>query len=83
MTPLDWTVRAACDGMDTNLFYPLGGGQPESPEPVAACLRCLVVHECREFALTSRQSGYWGGMTEVDRASEHRRRLRQALKEAS
>jgi WhiB family redox-sensing transcriptional regulator len=78
--PLEWTRLAGCEGMETSLFYPLGKGAPDSPEPVAACARCPVRRECLEYALESRQSGYWGGMSEDKRDAERRRRQRRALR---
>lgn len=80
MSSRNWMSDGACHGIDTNLFYPLGSGEPDSPEPEAACLRCPVRYECGEYALETRQAGYWGGMTEDERDAERHRRQRRALR---
>lgn len=68
--------------MDPNLFYPKpptmlakGPGKPPrgesiSPEAVAACERCPfdIKEKCAEWAVAHEGSGYWGGMTERERA---------------
>lgn len=63
-----WPDRAACRGEDTELWFPLGGGDPD-PYAKATCAVCPVRPECLEFALTleSVPAGIWGGMTERER----------------
>lgn len=34
------------------------------------CMRCPVLQECREWAITHENYGFWGGMTATERASE-------------
>lgn len=66
MKSLDWMDRAACIGMDTELFFPDPGGNPNPA--LAVCRRCPVTVECLEFGqkLARRwggQAGVFGGMT--------------------
>jgi WhiB family redox-sensing transcriptional regulator len=83
MSSRDWMADAACHGTEPDLFFPLGTGEPDSPEVVAACRRCSVRRECGEYAIETRQAGYWGGMSEDERAGERRRRQRRALRDGA
>lgn len=68
-----WVGRAACRGLDPELFHP---GPGESPAPArAVCGTCPVRVECGQWALFHRvqHHGIWGGLTERDR-----RRIRRA-----
>ena len=68
-----WKARAACRGLDPELFFP---GQGESPAAAkAVCATCSVRTQCATAATFDRaeRHGVWGGLTERDR-----RRLRQA-----
>ena len=76
-----WRRRAACQGVETHLFFPVGEG-PAAMEQVAAakavCGSCPVQAPCLEFALaTNQQAGIWGGATEEERRTIRRRRRRQ------
>lgn len=65
--PPSWMTLAACDGMDTEKFFPEFDFMLE-PAIVAACLRCKVRDDCLAWALeTDQEYGYWGGMTEEQR----------------
>lgn len=68
-----WTQRAACRGIDPNLFHPERG---EATAPAkAVCARCPVRHDCLVYALaTIQQHGIWGGLSERER-----RPLRSAI----
>ena len=61
-----WRERAACRGMDLDLFYPERG---ESAGPARqVCARCAVRQPCLEYALSNRITyGIWGGLTERER----------------
>jgi WhiB family transcriptional regulator, redox-sensing transcriptional regulator len=67
----DWRVDAACFGMDTLIFFPLGEGEASERNAElakTACSRCNVSEECLEFALlTTQNDGIWGGYTEDER----------------
>ncbi len=77
-----WNKRAACKGMDTNVFYPDPDTPDEEAEAAVAkaiCASCSVREACLEYALAKREKeGIWGGMTERER----RRILRQRRKSA-
>ena len=80
-----WRDRAACAGMDTELFFGeegessglLGGLTGGSAvmggeSALDVCGRCPVVGECLEYAVETNQPyGIWGG-----RSEPQRRRLR-------
>jgi WhiB family redox-sensing transcriptional regulator len=83
---LSWRGEAACKGMDTRLFFPVGRSG-EAPDTVAeakrVCVACPVRASCLAFALTTNQQfGIWGGCDEDDllglrreRRAQRRRRL--------
>jgi WhiB family redox-sensing transcriptional regulator len=63
--------QAACEGRDTELFFPEGEG-PDALMQVALakwiCARCPVRRPCLEFAFsTGQRYGIWGGMTAQER----------------
>ena len=72
-----WRNRAACRGIDPDLFFPV---TDEEAEPAKAiCDACPVREACLEFALAARErEGVWGGATERER----RRIVRQRRKTA-
>ena len=72
-----WRGRAACRGVDPDIFYPVSD---EDAEPAKAiCRACPVREACLEYALGERErDGVWGGATERER----RRMLRQRRKTA-
>lgn len=61
-----WVDRAACRGMDVELFViPRPGARP-APEAVAACERCTVADAC--LAATHRDDSLFrAGMTRTTR----------------
>lgn len=77
----DWRHDAECRRADRNvdpdLFHPAGTTGPyvgQIKEAKAICRSCPVITECGDWALAHRQeSGIWGGMTEQERISHHRR----------
>ena len=56
-----WRLRAACAGVDPEVFLPDRGAPQE--EPLSYCRRCPVRCECLEAALGLGQQafGVWGG----------------------
>ncbi len=67
----DWRELAACKGR-TDLFFPPKAERPQARERREAkaellCTTCLVAAECRSFARSNREYGYWGGESEEDR----------------
>ena len=74
---LSWRQRAACRGVDPDIFYPVS--DDDAGEAKAVCARCPVREPCLEYALVNRErDGVWGGATERER----RRILRQRRKSA-
>lgn len=63
-----WTNRAACKGMDPDLFFPQQGGPVK--EALAVCATCPVIEPCK-VAGAKELFGIWGGMT-----VEQRRKVR-------
>jgi WhiB family redox-sensing transcriptional regulator len=66
MTRPEWQTDAACRGMDSELFYP---GQGEDPNPAKAiCRLCDVQASCLAYALNRPERfGVWGGLTVRER----------------
>ena len=72
-----WRQRAACRGVNPDVFYP---ASDEDAEPAKViCNACPVRQACVEHALATRErDGIWGGVTERER----RRIIRQRRKSA-
>lgn len=69
----DWIRRAACGGMDADVFYPVASGPDAFGEAERVCRDCPVRAMCLEYALDNdEQYGMWGGMD-----PEERRRLKR------
>jgi WhiB family redox-sensing transcriptional regulator len=72
-----WRQRAACRGVDADIFYPVSDDGSE--EAKAVCASCSVRQACLEYSLAARErEGVWGGLTERER----RRIVRQHRKSA-
>lgn len=74
-----WRKRAACRGIDVEIFYPATDEDDDAEPAKAVCAECPVRQACLEHALAHRErEGVWGGATERER----RRILRQRRKSA-
>jgi WhiB family redox-sensing transcriptional regulator len=74
---LAWRQKAACRGVDPDIFYPVS--EEEAEEARAICRACPVLESCLEWALTNRErDGVWGGATERERRRIIRQRRRSA-----
>lgn len=74
-----WRKRAACRGIDVEIFYPATDEDEDAEAAKAVCAECPVRQACLEHALAHRErEGVWGGATERER----RRILRQRRKSA-
>ena len=74
---LSWRQRAACRGVDPDIFYPVSDDDAGAAK--AICAQCPVREACLEYALVNRErDGVWGGATERER----RRIVRQRRKSA-
>lgn len=75
-TPV-WRQRAACRGVDPDIFYPVS--EEDAEEARAICRSCAVMESCLEWALANRErDGVWGGATERERRRIIRQRRRSA-----
>lgn len=74
-----WRKRAACRGIDVEIFFPESDDEADVEAAKAVCEVCPVRQTCLEHALAFRErEGVWGGATERER----RRILRQRRKSA-
>jgi len=74
-----WRSKAACQGLDPEIFYPLSEDETDAADAQAVCAQCTVREACLEFALTVREKdGVWGGATERERRRIIRQRRRTA-----
>jgi WhiB family redox-sensing transcriptional regulator len=74
---LAWRQRAACRGVEPDIFYPIS--EEEAEEAKAICAGCTVNEACLEYALANRErDGVWGGATERERRRYIRQRRRTA-----
>jgi len=74
---LSWRNRAACRGVDPDIFFPVS--EEDAVQSKAICAECPVREACLEYALATRErDGVWGGATERER----RRMIRQRRKTA-
>jgi WhiB family redox-sensing transcriptional regulator len=64
-----WIGRAACKGMDINLFFPEEGASV-SAEAREACAKCPVVEQCLDWAIKHEQHGFFGAMSPQQRQRE-------------
>ena len=69
--PGEWTDQAVCKGK-THLFFPPRAERPQARARREArakqlCGNCPVAAECREFARTNHEYGFWGGESEEER----------------
>lgn len=78
-----WFERAACDGMDTEIFFPSFSSDLPAKR---VCARCPVIEECR--AATDRMErgvvthheihGIFGGENPTERAARRKREKEEA-----
>ncbi len=81
LTSMEWMDRAACIGMDPQMFFPPGEvkGAGVYRQARSVCYDCPVINDCLEYALREfpRQDddhGMWGGTTPRERRRIHRTR---------
>jgi len=59
----EWMERAACIGIDPELWFPNDANSPEAQEAKQICARCNVRGQCVQFAAqTNTKDGIWGGV---------------------
>ena len=77
---LGWQERGACQSADATVFFAPDSERIREREKREAaakrvCAECPVRQQCLEHALSvPEQFGIWGGLTEVERQEEARRR---------
>lgn len=77
-----WKAKAACRGMDPELFYPERGDWVAVENARAICATCNVTAECLDYALGMAEGlGIWGGYSERQRRQMKRKRAREARAE--
>lgn len=65
----------ACEGMDTNFFYPVGEANEDNkfardnvyPTLRKICANCDVLDKCRDWGIKHEDWGFWGGMSMYER----------------
>jgi WhiB family redox-sensing transcriptional regulator len=74
-----WQQEAACDGMDSQVFFPdVYGPAAKADAPAwrrgkAVCARCGVRDECLAMAFREDiKDGLWGGLTPAERSKIRR-----------
>jgi WhiB family transcriptional regulator, redox-sensing transcriptional regulator len=61
-----WQERAACRGIDPNVFFPTAEKDEYTAKNI--CGACAVRSCCLEYALANREDhGIWGGLNEKER----------------
>lgn len=55
-----WMGKAACRGMDTNIFFPERGDNKTVEIAKAICSKCPVSDECYQYGEREKM-GIWGG----------------------
>lgn len=72
-----WRSKGACQGLDTEIFYP--DNEDDCEAAISICKTCQVRIACLNYALDSREKqGVWGGAS----ARERRRLLRLGMRTA-
>lgn len=56
----EWVKRAACRGMDTNIWFPEKGETTNANIAMAICSTCPVRQQCGEYGAYEKH-GIWGG----------------------
>lgn len=76
---LDWRDRAACRGVDPELFFPHRGENDALAAAKAICAECRVRDDCLEEAMADRTlMGVWGGLSERQRRTLRTKRRKAA-----
>jgi WhiB family redox-sensing transcriptional regulator len=69
-----WQLQAACQGMDSSLFFhPANERNTDRENRISVakqiCRRCPATADCLDHALRAREPyGIWGGLSEDERA---------------
>lgn len=66
----EWREQAACAGMDTEIFFPVGTGAAAARQTAQArsiCRSCPVMQRCADEATVCGYEGIWGGLDDAER----------------
>lgn len=76
-----WMERAACRGLDPDMFFPSNGGP--NPDALKVCAACEVRHRCLVYAVEAAETlGTWGGTCQEERTRIIDRRSRKGPRSA-
>jgi WhiB family redox-sensing transcriptional regulator len=71
---VEWQ-RAACLGLETNLFYEHRTGLLEQGLTIhhlrRICVSCPIQRDCLQIAVSHEPFGFWGGLSEDERRHIH------------
>lgn len=70
------TTDAACQNMDTDIFFPEGRNSTEI-QAKTVCASCPIIDSCLTWAVDMREEGVWGGSTTKERKHLRTPRSRQ------
>jgi len=74
--PIGWMDKAACNGMDTEIFFPETGDNRQFTRIKKICGSCEVQTTCLDYAVRQNLTdGWFGGMSPENR-SQYARRFR-------
>ena len=77
-----WMDRAACRGLDVEVFY--STDEADNRAAIRICRQCPVRGECFAAAMTGREAfGVWGGTLESQRRRVFRREQREGRRTAA
>ena len=76
-TETGWRESAACNGVDSDVFFPASDDESASAKAKEICESCPVREACLSYSLTTNQSaGVWGGLD-----ANERRRMRRRIRD--
>jgi hypothetical protein len=71
----EWKETPACQGTDTEAFFPEDDKHYANvPILQKICSTCPVLNQCLEYSLHWAVTGWWGGMSEIQRRYLRRER---------
>ncbi len=71
---VSWRDQAACNGVDSQVFFPDSEEDVASAAAKTICADCPVLQTCLQYALATNQgAGVWGGLDEGERRRMRRR----------
>jgi WhiB family redox-sensing transcriptional regulator len=77
-----WRGRARCNGLETEIFFPISEDPEAATTAKSICRECPVRQECLAYAMSTGQPyGIWGGLTTLERRGLLRRRLPAAFRQ--